>query len=125
MKYSDLIFQFSKYTVTHQWDKLRELIADDFYMKSHINHVVGADKFIEFERNRSLTLCHETLHVFESIDKAKYNHIYKITYIEPVFYEMTNHQILGIENDLISYSIRNGCCSDMPVELVNRSTLKS
>ena len=125
MKYTDLIFQFGKFTVTHQWDKLGDIITDDFYMKSDINHIIGADKFIEFERARSLILCHETLHIFESIDASKYFHIYKITYIEPALYEMTAHETIGIKNDLIYYSIRDGSFSNMPTEIVNRSTLKN
>ncbi|NRA88889.1 MAG: hypothetical protein HRU28_16215 [Rhizobiales bacterium] len=125
MKYFDLIFLFGKYTVTNEWDKLRELITDDFYMTSAINHVIGADNYIEFERNRSLIFCQETLHFFESVDKTEYYHIYKITYIEPTVYEMIAHETFGIKNNLISYAVRDGNFSDMPTELLNRSTLKS
>ena len=93
-------------------------------MQSCINHVVGADNFIQFERNRSLTFCYEILHVFESVDKTEYFHIYKITYIEPFFFEMEVHDTLGVRDGLVCYSIRTGNFDVMPAELLKRSTPK-
>ncbi|MGL1920824.1 MAG: hypothetical protein OCD03_07340 [Hyphomicrobiales bacterium] len=107
MKHADLISRFTNIGRNHQWDKLNDLLTVDFYFKSSLNYVSGAKNFIEFERNRNIISCFETLHLFESYDECKYYHIYNLIYLDPEYFVLPVHETICVKDNLVSCSILN------------------
>lgn len=120
MEHLELVTQFCNIARSHRWDLLANLLADDFYFLSAINRVDGAENYVEFERNRTIISTHDTLHLFKSNDGLEYFHIYKATIIDPIYFSIDYHEVIGVKNEQIQYSILTTKLDEFPKPILDR-----